>query len=171
MALHGRALEPEGAFRRVGRYADALEIAATHQGLQVAVATLRALRVPVDVEIDLATGPELVTGATRLKAGTATKLVLNQITTVAFARTGKVYENLMVDVRASNAKLLDRATRMVATLAGLDTAAAGELLARADGHVKAAVVMHRHGDDLVSARARLDRCGGRLRAALESSSV
>ncbi len=124
---------------------------------------------PVDVAVRPITGPEVLTGSTRLKAGTATKLVLNQITTVAFARTGKVYDNLMVDVRASNAKLLDRATRMVTTLTGLQWDAAAELLSRADGHVKAAVVMHRHGEGLEAARARLERCGGRLRAALSKA--
>ena len=72
----------------------------------------------VDVVIRPLTGPEVLTGSTRLKAGTATKLVLNQITTLAMVQLGKVYENLMVDLRATNTKLVDRATRMIATLTG-----------------------------------------------------
>ena len=73
-----------------------------------------------DVVIRPLTGPEVLTGSTRLKAGTATKLVLNTISTLAMVRLGKVYENLMVDLRATNAKLRDRAARIVATLTGLD---------------------------------------------------
>ncbi len=120
----------------------------------------------VDVAIRPITGPEVLTGSTRLKAGTATKLVLNQITTVAMVRLGKTYGNLMVDVRATNAKLRRRATRMVAELAGCDAAAAAALLARADGHVKVAVVMARFDVPAEAARDRLATHGGHLRAAL-----
>ncbi|HLL88487.1 MAG TPA: N-acetylmuramic acid 6-phosphate etherase [Tepidisphaeraceae bacterium] len=121
---------------------------------------------PVDVTIRPLTGPEVVTGSTRLKAGTATKLVLNQITTVAMVQLGKVYENLMVDVRATNAKLRDRATRTLATLTALDRDAAADLLNRAEGHVKVAVVMHKRQVDAGRARELLDACGGRLREAV-----
>jgi N-acetylmuramic acid 6-phosphate etherase len=120
----------------------------------------------VDVVIRPLTGPEVITGSTRLKAGTATKLVLNTITTVAMVQLGKVYENLMVDLRATNAKLRDRATRIVATLTGLSPEAAEDLLQRADGHVKTAVVMHRRGIDLSGATRLLIACEGRLRDAL-----
>ena len=123
----------------------------------------------VDVVIRPLTGPEVVTGSTRLKAGTATKLVLNMITTASMVQLGKVYENLMVDVRASNAKLRDRAARMVVSLTGLGRAQAEALLARADGHVKVAVVMHRRGVSADEARAVLERCGGRLREAIKGS--
>ncbi|MBY0262052.1 MAG: N-acetylmuramic acid 6-phosphate etherase [Phycisphaerales bacterium] len=91
--------------------------------------------------IVLNTGPELLTGSTRLKAGTATKLALNTISTTLMIRSGRVYKNLMVDVKASNAKLRDRAARIVSTLTGLDRAAALELVDRAGGSVKTAVVM------------------------------
>lgn len=112
------------------------------------------------------TGPELVTGSTRLKAGTATKLVLNAISTILMVRSGKVYRGLMVDLRASNAKLRDRAARIVATLTGLDRPAAFALLDQAGGAVKVAVVMQRLALDRASAEERLARAGGRLNAVI-----
>jgi N-acetylmuramic acid 6-phosphate etherase len=121
----------------------------------------------VDVVIRPLTGPEVLTGSTRLKAGTATKLILNQITTIAMVRLGKCYENLMVDLRATNDKLKDRAIRMIATLTNLDYQAAAELLKQADGHVKPAVVMHHRKLSLEQARELLIQCDGQLRQALE----
>jgi len=121
----------------------------------------------VDVVIRPLVGPEVLTGSTRLKAGTATKLVLNTITTLAMVRLGKVYGNLMVDLRATNQKLWDRGARIVSTLTGLERAEAMELLKRADGHVKAAVVMNAKKVDLAGAREMLVRAGGRLREAIE----
>jgi N-acetylmuramic acid 6-phosphate etherase len=121
---------------------------------------------PVDVIIRPLTGPEVLTGSTRLKAGTATKLVLNQITTLAMVQLGKCYENLMVDLKASNQKLRDRACRIVSMLTQLDEPAARELLDRAGAWVKVAVVMHHHGIDAPAAGAMLDQQGGRLRAAI-----
>jgi N-acetylmuramic acid 6-phosphate etherase len=120
----------------------------------------------VDVVIRPLTGAEVITGSTRLKAGTATKIVLNTISSLAMVQMGKVYENLMVDLRATNDKLWDRGTRIVATLSGLSAEQSAELLKRADGHVKAAVVMHRRGIGLPAAKVILERCGGRLRDAL-----
>ena len=120
-----------------------------------------------DLEIRPLVGPEVLTGSTRLKAGTATKLVLNQVTTAAMVRLGKCYENLMVDLRAGNAKLHDRGARIVASICGLDAAAARDVLGRAGGHVKLAVVMQTLGLAAADAAARLDRSGGRLRDALE----
>jgi N-acetylmuramic acid 6-phosphate etherase len=114
----------------------------------------------------LATGPEVLTGSTRMKAGTATKLALNTISTALMARSGKVYGNLMVDVRASNAKLRDRAARIVSTLTGLPRADAFALLERAGGAVKTAVVMQRRGVDRAQAEAELERAKGRLDVAL-----
>jgi N-acetylmuramic acid 6-phosphate etherase len=124
---------------------------------------------PVDVVIRPLTGPEILTGSTRLKAGTATKLVLNQITTIAMVQLGKCYENLMVDLRASNDKLKDRAARIVSMLTGLDTNAATDLLEQAEGHVKTAVVMHHHRASAEAAQSILDRYHGRLRPAIESA--
>jgi N-acetylmuramic acid 6-phosphate etherase len=117
----------------------------------------------VDVVIRPLTGAEVVTGSTRLKAGTATKLVLNAISTLAMVRLGKVHENLMVDLRATNAKLWDRGARIVATLTGLGRGEAMELLRRADGHVKVAVVMHARSVTADQARALLLDAQGRLR--------
>ncbi len=124
----------------------------------------------VDVVIRPLTGPEVITGSTRLKAGTATKLVLNAITSIAMVQLGKVHENLMVDFKASNAKLRDRAVRFVCTLTGIDRAAALDLLKAADGHVKTAVVMHHRRLSFSDAKAALDRSHGRLRAVLAATS-
>jgi N-acetylmuramic acid 6-phosphate etherase len=120
----------------------------------------------VDVTLRPLVGPEVLTGSTRLKAGTATKLVLNTITTLAMVQMGKVYENLMVDLRASNIKLWERGARIVATLTGLGKEEAMEVLKRADGHVKVAVVMHRRGAEVEEAKKLLELSGGRLREAL-----
>jgi N-acetylmuramic acid 6-phosphate etherase len=120
----------------------------------------------VDVIIRPLTGPEVLTGSTRLKAGTATKLILNQITTIAMVQLGKCYENLMVDLRATNSKLWDRGARIVSTITQLDRSAAMQLLKRADGHVKSAIVMHRRKVDLAEATRLLAAAQGNLRRAL-----
>ncbi len=119
--------------------------------------------------IVLETGPEVLTGSTRMKAGTATKLALNTISTTLMIRSGRVYENLMVDVRASNAKLRDRAARIIATLTGLERGASFELLDAAGGAVKTAVVMRRLGVTRTDAETRLARRGGKLHEALRDS--
>lgn len=116
-----------------------------------------------DIVILPITGPEVVTGSTRMKAGTATKLVLNMITTGAMIRLGKTFGNLMVDLRASNAKLTDRTVRIVMEVCGVDRAAAGELLAKADGGLKTAIVMSLIGVDRSSAEQKLAENGGVIR--------
>lgn len=116
--------------------------------------------------IMLKTGPEVLTGSTRMKAGTATKLALNTISTTLMVRSGRVYENLMVDVRATNAKLRDRAARIVATLTGLSREECFELLERAGGAVKTAVVMQRLGLGRDEAERKLESAAGRLGDAL-----
>lgn len=115
-----------------------------------------------DVVICVETGPEVLTGSTRMKAGTATKMVLNTISTTLMVRSGRVYENLMVDLRASNDKLRDRGARIVSVLTGLSRTDAFALLNRAGGEVKTAVVMARLGITAADARARLADAGGRL---------
>jgi N-acetylmuramic acid 6-phosphate etherase len=115
-----------------------------------------------DVLVVLQTGAEIVTGSTRMKAGTATKLAINTISTTLMVRTGRVYQNLMVDLRATNAKLMDRAARIVGELTDLDRPACFALLERSDRSVKHAVVMHRLGVDLAEAGRLLDAVGGRL---------
>lgn len=121
---------------------------------------------PADHTIVLATGPEVITGSTRLKAGTATKLALNIISSTLMIRSGRVYQNLMVDLRASNAKLRDRAGRVLSTLTGLHRAQSFDLLERAGGTVKTAVVMHRLGVDRAKAESILAQSHGRLDHAL-----
>jgi N-acetylmuramic acid 6-phosphate etherase len=121
----------------------------------------------VDLVIRPITGPEVLTGSTRLKAATATKLVLNQITTLTMVRLGKTYENLMVDLRAGNAKLRDRAVRIVATLTKLPATEAAILLESANGQVKSAIVMHRKPVDLATAEGLLRKSNGVLRAAID----
>jgi N-acetylmuramic acid 6-phosphate etherase len=116
----------------------------------------------VDHLVVLAVGPEVLTGSTRLKAGTATKQALNTISTALMVRAGKVYGNLMVDVRATNAKLRDRAARIVAILTGQPREACFALLDAAGGTVKTAVVMQRCALDREQAEARLAEVGGRL---------
>lgn len=123
-----------------------------------------------DISIRVLTGPEVLTGSTRLKAGTATKLVLNTVTTLAFARLGKVHGNLMVDVEtAGNAKLRDRGARLVSELCDLDHERAAALLDSAGGRVKVAVVMHVRGLERGAAEVTLERVGGVLRSVLEPS--
>ncbi len=121
------------------------------------------LRAEHEVVIAPLVGPEVVTGSTRLKAGTATKLVLNAITTGAMVRLGKVHGNLMVDLRVTCAKLQDRAERMLVETLGIERDAARALLARSGGHVKSALVMHLAGVDAPEARRRLDAAGGVVR--------
>lgn len=113
-----------------------------------------------DVVIAPLVGPEVITGSTRMKAGTATKLVLNTITTGAMVRLGKVYGNLMVDLQVTCEKLRDRGERILEAMLGLDRAQAGVLLDRSGGHVKTALVMGRLGLDADEARRRLDEAGG-----------
>lgn len=125
-----------------------------------------AKSIRADVVINPVVGPEIVTGSTRMKAGTATKLVLNTITTAAMIRVGKVHGNLMVDLRASNAKLRDRAERIVMTETGLARAAARRLLASAGGAAKTAVAMSSLGCGRAEAEQRLSAAGGSLREAI-----
>lgn len=115
-----------------------------------------------DVVIAPLVGPEVVTGSTRMKAGTATKMVLNMITTGAMIRLGKVYGNLMVDLRATNQKLRDRSERILMETLDLEREDARELLARAEGSLKTAMVMHWTGLDQDRAAEELARAGGRL---------
>ncbi len=125
----------------------------------------------VDVEIRPIVGPEVVTGSTRMKAGTATKLVLNTLTTGAMIRMGRVYENLMVDLRATNEKLRDRARRIIMTVTSLDADAAQQLLDAAGGEVKTAIVMHARGVGREEAERLLAACDGFVRKAIEENAA
>lgn len=118
-----------------------------------------------DVSIVVRTGPEALTGSTRLKAGTATKLVLNTVTTGAMIRLGKAYGNLMVDLMALSEKLKDRGERIVMEACGVDRGQARRAIEEARGSVKLAVVMLRRGTDRESARRLLEAAGGLVRRA------
>lgn len=120
-----------------------------------------------ELAITPATGPEPVTGSTRMKAGTATKMVLNMLSTGVMVRLGYVYGNLMVNVQPTNWKLRDRAARIVGTVTGLDCEEATALLESA-GSVKTAIVMAKLAVDREEAENRLERARGRLGPALES---
>jgi N-acetylmuramic acid 6-phosphate etherase len=147
----------------------ALEAATAAGALTVALVAVRdaELARSADHELAVVVGPEFLAGSTRLKAGTAQKLVLNTISTVAMIKLGKTYGDLMVDVRASNEKLAARARRIVRTATGVSDEEAEEALAAAEGSAKVAVVALLADVDADAARARLDRAGGHIRAALE----
>ena len=121
----------------------------------------------VDIAIAPVTGPEVVAGSTRMKAGTAQKLVLNMLTTAAFIRGGYVYGNLMVNVQPRNEKLVARARRIVAQAAGVSDQAAANLLATAGNSVPVAILMGKTGLDRHGAERRLAEAGGRISQALK----
>lgn len=120
----------------------------------------------VDLTITPAVGPEIIAGSTRLKAGTATKLVLNMLTSASMIRTGKTYGNLMVDVRTGSEKLRDRARRIIGIVTGLDYDHAEKLLEKARWNVKAAIVMQKGGLSYKQSLARLRRADGFVREAI-----
>lgn len=122
-----------------------------------------------DLSIIPVVGPEVLSGSTRMKAGTATKMVLNMLSTGVMVQMGKTYGNLMVDMSATNTKLAERAKRIVCTLTELNAEKASELLTRCDGEVKTAIVSHRLGISPEEARAALQAASGHLRRALEAS--
>lgn len=124
------------------------------------------LQTCVDHLISLPTGSEVIAGSTRLKAGTATKMVLNMLTTAAMVRVGKTYGNLMVDVQAGSEKLRDRARRIIGMVTGVDDEEANRLLRRANWNVKTAIVMQKTGLTPAKARARLRQAHESVREAL-----
>ncbi|WP_262061361.1 N-acetylmuramic acid 6-phosphate etherase [Streptomyces sp. STR69] len=128
-----------------------------------------ALAAAAEHGIEVVVGPELLTGSTRLKAGTAQKLVLNMLSTITMIRLGKTYGNLMVDVRASNEKLRARSRRIVALATGADDAEIERALAATDGEVKNAILVVLAGVDGPTAARLLEESGGRLRAALTAA--
>jgi len=115
-----------------------------------------------DVIINPITGPEAIAGSTRMKAGTATKLILNMITTTAMVKIGKTYGNLMVDLRATSQKLVERSIKTLMTVCDINYASAKNLLDRAGGHVKSAIVMYFKDTDLTTAKKLLKDAEGHL---------
>ena len=148
----------------------ALERARAAGALTVALVATRGsqLGAAADHELAVVVGPEVLAGSTRLKAGTAQKLVLNTISTVAMIKLGKTYGDLMIDLRASNAKLEARARRIVRMATGVSDEEAETALAAADGSAKVAVVALLKEIDADAAHAELERAGGDIRSALES---
>ncbi|MDI9520591.1 MAG: N-acetylmuramic acid 6-phosphate etherase [Bacillota bacterium] len=124
-----------------------------------------------DLAIETHTGPEVLMGSTRLKAGTATKMVLNMLSTGAMVRTGRVYRNLMVDMAATNQKLADRSLRIIGHATGLSPREAEPLLRRAEGRVKTAIVMHLAQADKAQAEEALKKSGGWVARALEELGI
>ncbi|WP_326823280.1 N-acetylmuramic acid 6-phosphate etherase [Streptosporangium sp. NBC_01756] len=158
VSASGRAPFVLGALGEAGRR-DALTVALScNAGAPLSAAALHPLEVIV--------GPEVVTGSTRLKAGTAQKLVLNMISTIAMVRLGRTYGNTMIEMSAANSKLADRATRMVGDITGADLSIARPALEAAGWHVKVAVLMIERGLDPDDARVLLREHGDRLESAL-----
>lgn len=124
----------------------------------------------VDVVIRPIVGPEVITGSTRMKAGTATKLILNMLTTTAMIKIGKVYENLMVDLRAINVKLTDRAERIIMAVTGINREDAKKLLENAFGNAKVAILMQKLGIDYAEAKKRLDANEGFVKRVIQNIS-
>jgi len=127
----------------------------------------KSLSDALDVAVCPEVGPEVVMGSTRMKSGTAQKLVLNMITTASMIRLGKLYENMMIDLQMTNKKLVERSKKIVMTITGVDYDAAEKYLSEAKGHVKTALVMIRANVDYAEATARLQRSNGFVRAAID----
>jgi N-acetylmuramic acid 6-phosphate etherase len=123
----------------------------------------------VDVAICPEVGPEVIMGSTRMKSGTAQKLVLNMLTTATMIKLGKVFENMMVDLQLTNQKLLERARRIVMIAAGVEYETAKDVLSQAGGHVKIALVMVSEGVTAEAAQKKLEQAGGFVRGAIGST--
>lgn len=143
-----------------------LKLAKSRGAVTGLIACAKAPNDAADHIVELLTGPEVVTGSTRMKAGTATKLALNMISTTAMVQLGKTWGNLMVDLRASNVKLIDRAVRIITSQCDMTREEAASLLRRADGSVKLALVMAKKNVDATQGATLLDQHGGRLREIL-----
>jgi len=146
----------------------ALEAARTAGAFTVAITNVQAAALEpfADVTIAAVTGPEPITGSTRMKAGTAQKMILNLLSTGVMILLGKTYGNLMVDVKATNAKLRDRAQRIVMAAAGVDRITALDALEKCDWHAKTAIVAVMSGVEPTAARQRLSESEGFVRRAL-----
>lgn len=124
------------------------------------------VKIKADVEIPLIVGPEVIMGSTRMKAGTAQKLVLNMLSTTAMIKLGKVYQNMMVDLKATSQKLVERSKRTIMIVSGVDYKTASSYLKKAEGNVKTAVVMILAKADKKEAQSKLEKAGGFVRSAL-----
>ncbi len=120
-----------------------------------------------DIAICPYVGPEVIMGSTRMKSGTAQKLVLNMLTTASMIRLGKIYENMMIDLQMTNKKLVERSKRIVMTITGVSYEKAADILKKANGHVKTALVMIKANVSATEARTRLKKADGFVRKAIE----
>jgi N-acetylmuramic acid 6-phosphate etherase len=154
------------ASRRTPYVIAALEEAARRGGSTVFLSCNEAISLEVDVQINIVVGPEAITGSTRLKSGTATKMALNMITTAAMVKLGKVYENLMVDLKPTSEKLIERAKGIIMIITGIDYEAAAPLFERSGRNVKVAVVMEKRGVTRKEAERMLEAADGFLARAL-----
>jgi N-acetylmuramic acid 6-phosphate etherase len=148
-------------------------LAAAAHAREVGASTIALVNAPrsalaqaCDLAIEVLTGPEILAGSSRLKAGTAQKVVLNMLSTLLMMRLGHTYGNLMVGVHPANKKLLERTRRIVEQATGASPDVVEEMVGRCDGDLKLSIVALLTGDDLATARDRLDRAGGRVRAAV-----
>lgn len=148
----------------------ALDAARERGALAVSICCNRGARLSghADIAIEAPTGAEVLSGSTRLKAGTATKMILNMLSTGVMVRTGRVYQNLMVDMRATNDKLRERALRMLQKAAGVDADEGTRLLSSADGHVKTALVMHLAATTRTEAEEALGQAEGWVSRAVDA---
>ncbi|WP_100449139.1 N-acetylmuramic acid 6-phosphate etherase [Glycomyces xiaoerkulensis] len=158
LAASGRTPFVVSAVREAGNRGALTVGLSCNRGTVLSAAAEHALEVEV--------GPEVVAGSTRLKSGTAQKLVLNMISTISMVKLGRVYRNYMVDMRVLNSKLADRAVRMIGEITDADRDAAREALGEADNRIKTAVVMIEHGVGAAEADRLLAEAGGRLAGAL-----
>ena len=151
----------------------ALEYARSQGAFRIGLSCNREAAISSRAEVNIIpiVGPEVVSGSTRMKAGTATKMVLNMLTTGAMVRMGKTYGNLMVDLQATNSKLMERTKRILCDMTDVSADGAIELLNRCNGELKTAIVAYRHGIGPEEARERLRNSQGRLREALENGSI
>lgn len=149
----------------LGAIAKAKEIGA--KTIYITCNRRQQVTVDVDVAICAVVGPEVLMGSTRMKAGTATKLILNMLTTAAMAKMGKLYENMMVDLMMTSHKLEERSKRVVMMATGVGYERATEVLNAADGHVKTAIVMELAGANKAQAQQRLKENDGFVRKAIK----
>ncbi|HTR82234.1 MAG TPA: N-acetylmuramic acid 6-phosphate etherase [Bacteroidota bacterium] len=155
-----------GAIKRAKKLGAKTLYVTTNPRKKLASPDFAKLAASIDVAICPEVGPEIIMGSTRMKSGTAQKLVLNMITTTAMIVSGKVYENMMVDLQLTNAKLKERAKRIIITITGISYEAAGRYLSEADGQVKTAIVMAKAGVSKPDARRRLRKANGFVRKAI-----
>jgi N-acetylmuramic acid 6-phosphate etherase len=156
-----------GAIKRAKQLGAHTLYVTTNSRTKFDLAEFRDLAAAIDVAICPEVGPEVIMGSTRMKSGTAQKLVLNMMTTTVMIRLGKVYENMMIDLQMTNLKLHERAKRIIMTITGVSYEKATEYLTKSDFHVKSALVIIKTGATLEEAQLRLKKANGFVRIAID----